>query len=432
MSLQTILEKEFQNIQEGLNGKADAIYNKRRIEAFEHYKNLGIPTIKHEDWKYSSLKGLGKYDYTFQNNEVITEEDLKKLPFNKTNVLQLVFVNGHFIKELSSDFLNEKIKVMTLQEAEDEHPEILDKYYGRSLEIDTEGMSALNVALSKDGVFIHVPDNQVLEQPVVLRHIASVKEGNVKSSVHHLVVVGKNSEVKFTEIFQSIGENSSFSNLATEIFVEEDAKVDYYKIQDENDQSYHVGTTEVTQKDRSYFYAATFTVNGGWVRNNLNLRLDGEHIDSHMYGLYIPNKKQHIDNHTIVDHMKPNCESNELYKGILKDESVGVFNGKIFVREDAQKTNAYQNCRNVILSDSATMNSKPQLEIWADDVRCTHGTTTGQLDEDAIFYMRSRGIPKKEAEKLQLLAFAEDVVSQIKSEEIRKELDKLIIKKLQS
>ena len=191
-----------------------------------------------------------------------------------------------------------------------------------------------------------------------------------------------------------------------------------------------MGTTQVIQKDNSYFYSATITVNGGFVRNNLNLLLDGQHIDNHMYGLYIPNGSQFVDNHTIVDHKLPNCQSNELYKGVLMDKSTGVFNGKIFVREDAQKTNAYQNCRNVITSDSATMNSKPQLEIWADDVKCSHGTTTGKLNDEAIFYMQSRGIPKAEAVKLQLIAFAEDVVSQIKIKEIKEILEGLIEAKL--
>ena len=207
---------------------------------------------------------------------------------------------------------------------------------------------------------------------------------------------------------------------------------DYYKVQNESDKTHHIGTTQVYQKDRSYFYAATVTVNGGFVRNNLNIVLDGEHIESHMYGLYVPTGKQHIDNHTLVDHRKPNCQSNELYKGILMDKSTGVFNGKIYVQQDAHKTNAYQNCRNVVTTDEATMNTKPQLEIWADDVKCSHGTTTGKLNDEAIFYMQSRGIPKKEAIRLQLLAFAEDVVSQIKIDSIKEYLEGLIVDKLGS
>lgn len=431
MSIQAKLELEFDTIQKNLNGKAGLEYNKIRTNAFENFKKLGIPTTKNEEWKYSSLKGLDKYEYAIGSKGTVSDGQLNQLPFANLEAIQLVFVNGIFTKELSSATLNDKIKVLTFQEAETVIPELLNEYYGKSLDLEKEGLSALNVALSKEGVVIHVPDNQILETPVVIRHINDVTAENIKNSVHHLTVVGRNSEVKMAEIFQNIGEESGFTNIVTEIFVEKDAKVDYYKIQDENDESFHVGTTQVTQKDKSYFYAATFTLNGGFVRNNLNLVLDGEYIESHMFGLYIPNEKQHIDNHTLVDHQKPNCESNELYKGILDGKSKGVFNGKIFVRQDAQKTNAYQNCRNVILSDSASMNTKPQLEIWADDVKCSHGTTTGKLDDDAIFYMQSRGIPKAEAIKLQLVAFAEDVFSELKWEALKEELDVLITKKLQ-
>jgi Fe-S cluster assembly protein SufD len=245
-----------------------------------------------------------------------------------------------------------------------------------------------------------------------------------------LIVMGKNAEAKVVEIYQSEGDKICFENVVTEIVVNADARMDYYKIQNQGDNVHHVGTTQVWQDQKSYFYAATITIDGGFIRNNLNIVLDGEHIESHMFGLYIPSGSQHIDNHTLVDHRKPNCESNELYKGVLSDKSTGVFNGKIFVRQDAQKTNAYQNCRNVLTSDSAVMNTKPQLEIWADDVKCSHGTTTGQLNDEVIFYMQSRGIPKAEAIKLQLVAFAEDVVSQLKIQDLKVILEKLIEQKL--
>jgi len=258
-----------------------------------------------------------------------------------------------------------------------------------------------------------------------------VRTSNVGSQPRNLIIVGKNSQVKIAEAYRTVGDGAAFVNTVTEIIVDESAMVDYYKVQSESDKSYHIGTTQVYQKGRSYFYSATATLNGGFVRNNLNVVLDGEHIESHLFGLYVPNGKQHVDNHTIVDHRKPNCESHELYKGILMDKSTGVFNGKIFVREDAQKTNAYQNCRNVVTSDEATMNTKPQLEIWADDVKCSHGTTTGQLNDEAIFYMQSRGIPKKEAIRLQLLAFAQDVVTQIKIDSIREYIEELILDKLE-
>ncbi len=432
MSILTKIEGEFDSLLHHLNGKSGLAWNQRRAQAFERFKELGIPTIKNEDWKYSSLKGLDKYEYTLSSASSLSAEQAAELPFAGLEGLQLVFVNGKFSPELSSPLKDEKIRVLTFQEAEKVIPEVLQEYYGKGADIENEGLTALNMAISREGAVIHVPDNTTLEKPVVIRHIQDATAENIKTSVHHLAVVGKNAEAKMVEIFQTLGDHSAFTNIVTEIFVDADGRADYYKIQDENDASFHVGTTQVTQKDRSYFYAATFTVNGGFVRNNLNLVLDGEYIESHMYGLYIPNAHQHVDNHTLVDHRKPNCESNELYKGILNDRSKGVFNGKIFVRQDAQKTNAYQNCRNVILSESASMNTKPQLEIWADDVKCSHGTTTGKLDDEAIFYMQSRGIPRAEAVKLQLAAFAEDVVSQIKWEVLRDELDVLILKKLQS
>ena len=310
-------------------------------------------------------------------------------------------------------------------------PELIQEYFGKYANYQTDAFTALNTALSNDGVVVQVADNKVVEEPIIIRYISDVRLANVGSQPRNLIIVGKNSQVKIAEAYRTVGENAAFVNTVSEIIVGESAIVDYYKVQNESDKSYHIGTTQVYQKGRSYFYAATATLNGGFVRNNLNVILDGEHIESHLYGLYVPNGKQHIDNHTLVDHQKPNCESNELYKGILMDKSTGVFNGKIFVREDAQKTNAYQNCRNVITSDEATMNTKPQLEIWADDVKCSHGTTTGQLNDEAIFYMQSRGIPKKEAIRLQLLAFAQDVVSQIKIDSIREYIEKLILEKLE-
>ena len=232
------------------------------------------------------------------------------------------------------------------------------------------------------------------------------------------------------EAFRSIGENATFTNSVTEFVVAEEANVHYYKIQNESDKSYHIGTTSVIQESKSVFTANTVTANGGFVRNNLNIKIDGEYAEANMFGLYIPNGKQHVDNHTVVDHAKPNSNSNELYKGILKDRSTGVFNGKIFVRQDAQKTNAFQSCKNVLLSEDASMNTKPQLEIWADDVKCSHGTTTGQLNEDALFYMQARGIAKDTARALLTLAFAQDVIDKFEIVAIKEYLQELISEKI--
>lgn len=429
-NIQAQFEAEFENIQKNLNGKSGSDFNLIRKGAFEQFKVLGIPTVRNEDWKYSNLKNLDKLQFSFNLASSISKTTFDSLPFSSLKGISICFVNGIFSQELSNIGESAKIKVLTLENAIDQIPEVIEKHYGKYVEADKEGLSALNNALSNSGSVIVIDENYVLESPIIIRYISDVKSENIALNIHNLIVVGKHSEAKIVEIFQTEGEKTAFSNLVSEIFVDKEAIAHYYKIQDENDQSYHVGTTQVNQEDKSYFYSATITLNGGFVRNNLNLVLNGQYIDNHMYGLYIPNGKQHVDNHTLVDHKMPNCESNELYKGVLMDSSNGVFNGKIFVREDAQKTNAYQNCRNVITSDTASMNSKPQLEIWADDVKCSHGTTTGKLNDDAIFYMQSRGIPKPEAIRLQLVAFAEDVVSQIKIEELREMLDTMIENKL--
>ena len=400
----------------------------RRMSAKDAFQKQGIPTTKNEDWKYSSLKKIASH--SFETVDPNIELDFKPEGLLAFGTLKLCFINGEFSKKHSSDFSESKIKVMDFQTALETMPELLEAHYGKYTANNEESLSALNVALANAGSVIYISDNQTFETPVVIQNVLDLSSQAAITNVHHLIVMGKNAEAKVVEIYQSAGDKMCFENVVTEIVVNQDARLDYYKIQNQGDNVHHVGTTQVWQDTKSYFYAATITIDGGFIRNNLNIVLDGEHIESHMYGLYIPSGSQHIDNHTIVDHRKPNCESNELYKGVLSDKSVGVFNGKIFVREDAQKTNAYQNCRNVITSDSAVMNSKPQLEIWADDVKCSHGTTTGQLNDEVIFYMQSRGIPKAEAVKLQLVAFAEDVVSQLKIQELKVILEKLIEQKL--
>ncbi len=430
-TLQSQLLAEFQEVQSQLNGSVSQAFNQERVKAIEHFKSLGFPGAKHEEWKYSNVRKLVNNHYNFHPESEITRDELNEfhLPDLEGNILY--FINGIYHPEFSElKDTGEKVQVMTFRQAQKENPELLNKHYGKLSDVSNEAFTAMNTALANDGIIVHVKKGVTLEQPVILRMISDNRNENVGSVLRNLVVVEENAEVKIAESYRSFGENTGFVNTVTEITVDKNARVDYYKVQDDTDRMYHVGTTNVYQSDNSYFYAATITLNGGFVRNNLHLTLDGEYIDSHMFGLYIPNGSQHIDNHTVADHRKANSVSNELYKGILMDESTGVFNGKIFVRQDAQKTNAYQNCRNVVMSDKAVMNTKPQLEIWADDVKCSHGTTTGKLNDEAIFYMRSRGIPKEEAVRLQLLAFAEDVVSQIKIDTIREFLTEKIKEKL--
>lgn len=431
-SLKAELIADFHLSQAKLNGKAALPIHQLRGEAMQNFDKLGFPTIRHEEWKYSNVSNLVKQTFDFHTKTEFNQSDLDKIPLPHLTGNVLYFINGIYNAELSQIATPEnKLKVIPFSEALAQQPELIEGYFGKYANYETDAFTALNTALANDGVVVQVADNKIVEEPIILRFISDVRLANVGSQPRNLIIVGKNSQVKIAEAYRTVGDNAAFVNTVTEIIVDESAMVDYYKVQSESDKSYHIGTTQVYQKGRSYFYSATVTLNGGFVRNNLNVVLDGEHIESHLFGLYVPNGKQHVDNHTVVDHRKPNCESHELYKGILMDKSTGVFNGKIFVREDAQKTNAYQNCRNVVTSDEATMNTKPQLEIWADDVKCSHGTTTGQLNDEVIFYMQSRGIPKKEAIRLQLLAFAQDVVTQIKIDSIREYIEALILEKLE-
>jgi len=431
LDLKTKLVTDFYARESVMNGEAGSAFHLKKRAALLRFEELGFPTTKNEEWKYSNVKELISASYNFNalsSLEVADLEDLK-IPDQVANILY--FVNGHYSPELSKIVSSsDQIIIDSLQNAYKKNAVLVNTYFDELVKDDTDAFTSLNTAFAHDGVFIHIPDNQSVEHPVILRFVSDAREQNVASQPRNIIAVGKNAHVKIAEAFRTLGSERSFTNAVTEIHMERDSGVEYYKVQNESENAYHIGTTQVRMLDNSHFYAGTVTLNGHFTRNNLNIMLDGEHCEAHMYGLYFPDGTQHVDNHTVADHRKPNSESNELYKGILRDRAKGVFNGKIFVRPDAQKTNAFQSCKNIVLSTEATMNTKPQLEIFADDVKCSHGTTTGQIDEEALFYMRSRGISKPEAMALLMYAFCADVVSQIKIDSIREYLEGVIAEKL--
>jgi Fe-S cluster assembly protein SufD len=430
IDLKSQLISDFYDREKALNGEAQSSFHKTKRQAFERFDALGFPTPKHEEWKYSNVKNLIARSYQFEGNHSVTAETIAPYLIPNLTGNILFFINGTYDADLSSIVSpKDELSVMTLREATNTLPDVVAEHFGKA-DSQNEAFTALNTAFAAEGLFVHVPEGKTVEQPVIIYCINDARKENIGAQPRNLFVVEKNAEVKVTEIFQTLGESHSLTNAVTEIFVGEDARVQYYKVQNDSQQSYHVGTTHVQVKDRGNFYAATVSLNGSFIRNNLNIAIDGEFCEIFMYGLYFPDGKQHIDNHTVADHQKPNSQSNELYKGVLRGKSTGVFNGKIFVREDAQKTNAFQSCKNVVLSREATMNTKPQLEIFADDVKCSHGTTTGQLDDEALFYLRSRGISKPEAMSLLMFAFCEDVISQIKIEAIGDYLEGIITQKL--
>jgi Fe-S cluster assembly protein SufD len=314
--------------------------------------------------------------------------------------------------------------------AKDEYKDIIARHLGHSGKYIKDGIHALNTAFLQEGIFIYVKKGAVLEHPVYIYNITDARSANILSQPRSLIYIGENARVQFVETYATLGLSESFTNEVMEVVVEKDAIVEYYKIQNDAAHNSQVITTHFRQVGKSLVNTVTISLDGSIVRNNLNIAMEAEHSESHFYGLYFLKGKTHVDNHTVVDNVKPHCFSNELYKGIIDDDATAVFNGKIFVQRDAQKTNAFQSNKNILLSDTATVNTKPQLEIFADDVKCSHGCTVGQLDDEGLFYLRSRGINEKAARSLLVHAFAIDILEHIKPEPIRKYVDQLISERL--
>lgn len=405
-----------------------------REKAFDDLGKMGIPTVKHEEWKYTRISSLFSKDYQLDvdtTNVSVTAADLDSLRLpGDEQANSLVFVNGKISFPLSKIISGNIVVIPLEQAAKNEYAGIVSKHFGHSSNYLKDGINALNTAFVQGAVFVQVKKGKVLEHPVYIYNVTDARTHNVLSQPRSLVHVEANSQAQFVEVYSGIGNEASFTNQVMEIIVEKDAVLEYYKIQNEASHHNNVSTTHIRQVGKSYTHTVTISLDGGIVRNNLNIILDAEHCESHLYGLYFQKGQSHIDNHTLVDNMKPHCFSNELYKGIIDGEAAAVFNGKIFVRQQAQKTNAYQSNKNVLLSDTATVNTKPQLEIFADDVKCSHGCTVGQLNEEGLFYLQSRGITEKNAKALLLHAFAEDILEHIKLQPIRDYVDRLISERL--
>ena len=402
--------------------------------AFDAFNKMGIPTSRHEEWKYTRISSLFNKEYVFTPNRVTTalsakDLDAVRLPGHE-QANELVFVNGLYSASLSI-IRSRELVVQALEDAaENEYRDIVSKHLGHSSKYVKDGIHALNTAFVQGGIFIHVKNGHVIEHPVYIYYITDARTHNLFSQPRSLVHIGEHAEVQLVEEYATIGTAESLTNHVMEIIVEKDAMVEYYKIQNDTAHINQVSTTHFRQVGKSYIHAVTISLNGGIVRNNLNIALEAEHSEAHLYGLYFLKGNSHIDNHTMVDHVKPNCQSNEFYKGIIDDNATAVFNGKIFVQPQAQKTNAYQSNKNILLSDGANINTKPQLEIFADDVKCSHGCTVGRLDEEGLFYLRSRGISEKIARSLLVHAFAVDILEHIKPLALRNYVDQLISERL--
>lgn len=404
-----------------------------RKEALANFQRLGLPANKAEEYKYTPLTRALEKNFSFATSNAASKGGINvnalSIPGLTGNVL--VFINGIFSREQSSIVSPaSEITILTLEEALAQKPELVLPHLGKVASHTADPFVAWNTAAWKEGVFIHVPANKIIEQPILIHHIHDVQDGQVMTASRNLVLIEKSSEVTVLEKYDSLGAGNGFSSVVTEGVVAENAGLYWYTIQNDSGNRYQFECKQFNQSNASRVNTYTFTLNGKLVRNNLQLSLDGEGIDSHMYGLYVLGKDTLADNHTVVDHKQPNSFSNELYKGIMEENGKGVFNGKIYVRPNAQKTNAFQANRNILLTDKATVNTKPQLEIWADDVKCSHGCTTGQLDEEAVFYLQARGISKETARAMMLYAFAGEVFDKIKHPAIKAYVDDLISERL--
>jgi len=403
-----------------------------RLEAIQNFEKEGFPTKKNEEWKYTNLKPILKHDFSLfpSTDKTVGFKEIKEYLINDIESYTLIFIDGVFSSFLS-DTTHDDCDVCVLSSAltRPKYKMIVDNYFN-SIAKENNSLSELNTAFSVEGAFINIPKNTIVPKPIQILNFSTGCEKEVLLQPRNLVVVGENSHVQIIERHQNLSENTTLTNTVTEIFVHKRAIVDYYKIQDDTINSSLIDSTFVSQKTQSVASVSTFSFSGKMTRNNLEFYQEGEHINSNLNGISILNGKQHVDNHTLVNHKFPNCESHELYKGIYADKSIGVFNGKVIVQQAAQKTNAFQQNNNILIDDDATINAKPQLEIFADDVKCSHGCTIGQLDEDALFYMQSRGIPKKEAKALLLFAFGNDVVEKIKIPQLKTRITKLIAENL--
>ncbi|WP_339875003.1 Fe-S cluster assembly protein SufD [Olleya marilimosa] len=402
-----------------------------RSEAIKTFEAKGFPTKKDEAWKYTSLNSVLKHDYSLfpKQDNALEYSDIKKYFLDDIDTYKIVFIDGKYSSNLSQT-THDGIDVCLMSSAlhKPKYQLIIENYFNKVA--GKEGLTSLNTAFSKEGAYIHIPKNKVVAKPIQIVHFSTGNEAALMLQPRNLIVVDENSHVQIIERHQSLTDNPVLTNSVTEIVANKRAIVDYYKVQNDNINASLIDSTFVEQKRESHVSVHTFSFGGKLTRNNLNFYQNGEYMDSTLNGVTIIGDKQHVDHNTLVHHIEPNCESHQDYKGIFNDSSTGVFNGKVVVNKEAQKTNAFQSNNNILLSDKATINSKPQLEIFADDVKCSHGCTIGQLDESALFYMKSRGIPEKEAKGLLMYAFSNNVLKSVKIPELKQRITKIITNKL--
>jgi len=398
----------------------------RRLLAIERFSLLGFPTTKHEEYKYTNLSKIARGEWRPGAGAAATPEALAKASYEGLTGPRLVFVDGLFDAASSSlESLPAGVEAGSLKAVVDS----LEGHLTRYADFEDHALTALNTAFFEDGAVIRVAEKAVIAEPIQIIFIASGEAGTV-SWPRVLIHAARQSQVQVIETFVSAADGAHWSNSVTEIVAEEAARVEHFQVQQESLEAFHTGRVEMIEERTSYISTISLAFGNALIRNDINITLDDEAGECALDGLYVISGKQHVDHHTRIDHAKPRCNSHQLYKGVLDDSSRGVFNGKIIVRQDAQKTDAIQNNKNLLLSTKAEIDTKPQLEIDANDVRCTHGATIGQLNKDSLFYLQARGIGEAEARNLLVYAFAADLLERITVEPLKAHFEHMLMRSL--
>ena len=405
-----------------------------RRAAIETFAASGFPTARDEEWRFTPIAPIttGTWRQASGASREVSREDLAPFIFGHEEWSTLVFVDGVYNEALSSTpELAQGVRVGSLAEVLRADGAFIEKHLARHAPVKVSPFTALSTAFMRDGGFLHVPANANLDGPVHLVFVSTREAAGTVAHPRNLIVVERGARVSVIESYVTLAEGTTYwNNAVTEVVAGANSWIEHTRIQRESERAYHTGTTHVEQQRDSHYRSFSMAMGGALARHDLHARLDGENVETLLYGLYLTRGEQVVDNHTAIHHNQPNCRSWEVYKGVLDGRSRAVFNGKVFVRPEAQKTDAKQTNRNLLLSDTAKVDTKPQLEIFADDVKCTHGATVGRLDDLALFYARSRGVPAGKAQLLLTYAFAAEVTAEVALEPVRSELDRLVRERL--
>ncbi len=410
-----------QHIIEQISAKASKvnfINDSDLTKALMYLENIGIPTNKDENYKYCNMDALFKKEFKNLDQKLIEIKNVAE--YKLEDAINLVVLNGHYSESLSDKVILQGLHLTAFSDLDTSGKKLISSL----VNVESDGFIALNTVFSGNGFHLQVQKGTVLHMPIHILYISS-SESEALINTRNLIEIQDNAEAQIIEQQIIIGKGKVFTNYLSEKMIGANAKLNSCLFQNEGSFGYSVNTSQVQVQRDGHYDNTTITLGGQVVRNNHNVALVGQNSQAHLNGLFSSKSNQLVDNHTLMDHQVPHCESNELYKGIINDKSTGVFNGKIYVRKDAQKTNAYQSSKNILLSDDATINTKPQLEIYADDVKCSHGTSTGKIDEEAMFYLNARGIGKESARKMLLASFAREVISKIELDSFRDKITAL-------